>query len=124
VPFTHVRSVPAPDGRVVGEGSGLVARTGVGPVCYEDRMTVTWWQPPSSGVAGRCRLRKEGGLVTGGVELSVVPVAPHRCRVTWTERVDVAGVHSLPGGAAAEAAIGHLVFRRALRTLAREAEAA
>jgi hypothetical protein len=124
VPFTRVRSVPAPDGRAEGEGSGLVARTGLGPVVYEDRMTVTWWQPPTAGATGCCRLRKEGGLVTGEVELAVVPVAPRRCRVRWTERVDVAGVHSLPGGAALEAAVGHLVFRRVLRTLAREAEAA
>ena len=124
VPFTHVRRAPAPDGRDVGEGSGLVARTGLGPVAYEDRMTVTWWHPPTSGAAGRCRLRKEGGLVTGDVELTVVPVAPRRCRVRWTERVDVAGVHALPGGGAAEAVVGHLVFRRALRILAREAEAA
>lgn len=124
VPFTHVRSVLAPDGRKHGVGSGLVARTGLGPVAYEDHMTVTCWQPPSAGSTGRCWLRKEGGLVTGEVELAVVPVAPRRCRVTWTERVDIAAVHSLPGGAAVEATVGHLVFRRALRTLAHEAEGA
>lgn len=124
VPLTHVRREPAPDGRAEGEGAGLVARTGLGPLAYEDRMTVTAWQPPSSSLAGRCHLRKHGGLVTGDVELTVVPVAARRCRVTWTERVDVAPVHALPGGAAAEAVLGHLVFGRALRTLAREAEAA
>lgn len=124
VPFTTVFAVPAPDGRSHGEGSGLVARTGVGPVAYEDHMTVTWWQPPTSGVSGRCRLRKEGRLVTGAVELTVVPVAPRRCRVTWSERVDVAPLQAVPGGPAVESVVGHLVFRRALRTLAREAETA
>jgi hypothetical protein len=124
VPLTHVRAVPAADGRPDGEGTGLVARTGVGPVSYSDHMTVTWWQPPGPGTTGRCRLRKEGRLVTGGVELTVVPVAPRRCRVTWQERVDVAGVHTLPGGSAVERLVGHLVFARALRHLARQAEAA
>ncbi len=124
VPFTTVRAVAGPEGRASGEGSGLVARTGVGPLAYEDRMTVTRWQPPSPGVPGRCRLRKEGRFVTGGVDLTVVPVAPRRCLVTWTERADVAPVHRLPGGSAVEGVVGHLVFGRVLRALARAAEAA
>jgi hypothetical protein len=124
VPFTRVRAVPGPEGRTHGEGSGLVARTGVGPIAYDDRMTVTRWRPPGTGLAGRCRLRKEGRLVTGGVDLTVVPVAPRRCVVTWTEQADVRPVHRLPGGGAVEGVVGRLVFSRALRALAREAEAA
>jgi hypothetical protein len=121
---TTVRSLPSPDGSTGGVGSGLVARTGIGPLAYEDRMTVTQWQPPTGSQPGRCRLRKEGRAVTGGVVLTVVPVAPRRCRVSWQERVDVAGVHALPLGDMVERVVGRLVFARVLRQLAREAEAA
>ncbi|HET8615623.1 MAG TPA: SRPBCC family protein [Actinomycetales bacterium] len=124
VPLTRVHAVPADDGRSEGEGSGLVARTGIGPLAYSDRMTVTSWRAPDARAAGRCRLRKDGRLVTGEVELTVVPVAPRRSRVTWQERADVIGVHALPGGAVVERVVGHVVFARVLRRLAREAEAA
>lgn len=122
VPLTHVRTLPAADGRTEGEGSGMAARTGLGPFSYDDRMTVTQWHPPTATTPGRCRLRKQGKGVTGGASFTVVPVAPARCRVVWHEQADVVGVHSLPFGDAVEGLIGHLVFTRALRRLARQAE--
>jgi hypothetical protein len=124
VPLTTVHRVPAPDGRPDGIGSGLVARTGVGALAYDDRMTVTRWQPPSAGLPGCCGLRKEGRGVTGGVEMTVTPIAPARCRVAWHEQADVVGVRSLSLGRVVEGAVGRLVFGRALRRLARQAEKA
>jgi hypothetical protein len=124
VPLTRVRTLPADDGRTEGEGSGMAARTGLGRFAYDDRMTVTQWQPPTATTPGRCRLRKQGRVVTGGASFTVVPVAPTRCRVVWQEQADVVGVHSLPFGDAVETVVGRMVFTRALRRLARQAEAA
>lgn len=122
VPLTLVSAVPAPDGSQHGIGSGLVARTGLGPVAYDDRMTVTRWQPPSSGRPGRCALRKEGHVIAGGVRLVVVPVTDQRCTVIWHEQVDLVGLGRVPFGRVAEGVVGRLVFSRALRLLARQAE--
>jgi hypothetical protein len=124
VPLTRVRAVPAPGGDTHGEGSGMVARTGVGPLAYDDRMTVTQWQPPTATAPGRCRLRKEGRAITGGAGFTVTSLAPRRCRVVWQEQADVTGVHSVPGGPLLETVVGRVVFARALRLLARQAEAA
>jgi hypothetical protein len=124
VPLTTVRAVAGPGGGTEGEGSGLVARTGIGALAYDDLMLVTHWQPPDETGSGRCRLEKQGRAVTGRVCLTVVPVAPRRCRLTWQERVDVVGVHRLPFGDIVESAVGHVVFSRVLRRLARQAEAA
>jgi hypothetical protein len=124
VPLTRVRALPAPGGDTQGEGSGLVARTGLGRLAYDDRMTVTEWRAPTATTPGRCRLRKQGHAVSGGACFTVTALAPRRCRVVWQEQADVAGLHSLPGGPFLEAAVGRVVFARALRLLARQAEAA
>lgn len=123
VPFTRVRAVPAADGSVTGVGSGLVARTGIGPLAYDDLMQVTDWVPPTDAAAGHCRLEKQGRGVTGGAHLTVAPAGPDRCAVVWHEQADVLGVRRLPLGAV-ESLVGRLVFGRALRLLARQAEAA
>jgi hypothetical protein len=122
VPLTHVRAEPASGTR--GEGSGVVARTGLGSLAYDDRMTVTQWQPPTATTPGRCRLRKEGRAITGGACFTVTSLAPRRCRVVWQEQADVACLHSVPGGPLLETLVGRVVFARALRLLARQAEAA
>jgi hypothetical protein len=124
VPLTRVRAVSSLDARSKGEGSGMVARTGVGPLAYEDRMTVTQWQPPTATTPGRCRLRKLGRMITGDAAFTVTPVGPERCRVVWEETVKLLGFHSLPLAPAVESAVARLVFTRALRLLARTAEAA
>jgi hypothetical protein len=124
VPLTRVRALPAPGGDTQGEGSGMVARTGLGRLAYDDRMTVTEWQAPTATTPGRCRLRKQGHAVSGGACFTVTSLAPRRCRVVWQEQADVVGLHSLPGGPFLEAVVGRVVFARALRLLARQAEAA
>jgi hypothetical protein len=124
VPLTKVRAVPSPDGSCQGEGSGMVARTGLGPLAYEDRMSVTQWQPPTTTTPGRCRLRKLGRMITGDAGFTVTPVGPKRCRVVWEETVSLLGFHSLPLAPAVESAVARVVFTRALRLLARTAEEA
>jgi hypothetical protein len=124
VPLTRVRTLPAPDGRATGEGSGMAARTGLGRFSFDDRMTITQWQPPTATRPGRCRLVKQGRVITGGAYLEVAPISPTRCRIVWQEHADVLGVHALPFGDRLERAVGRLVFGRALRQLARQAEAA
>ena len=124
VPLTRVRALPAPGGDTQGEGSGLVARTGLGRLAYDDRMTVTEWRAPTATTPGRCRLRKQGHAVSGGACFTVTSLAPRRCRVVWQEQADVAGVHSVPGGPILETVVGRVVFGRALRLLARQVEAA
>jgi len=123
VPLTHVRAVPSAGGDPDGEGSGMVARTGLGRLAYDDRMTVTDWQAPTATTPGRCRLTKQGRAVSGGACFTVTPLAPRRCRVDWQEQADVVGVHRLPGGPLLETLVGRAVFARALRLLARQAEA-
>lgn len=124
VPFTRVRTLPGPDGRTKGEGSGMAARTGLGRFSFDDPMTITQWQVPTATRPGRCRLVKHGRVITGGAYLEVVPVSPTGCRVVWQEQADVIGVHSLPFGDRLERVVGRWAFGRALRLLARQAEAA
>jgi hypothetical protein len=86
----HGRSVPLTV--VTRTGSGFIARTGVGPIGFDDPMEVVRWDAPSF-----CRLEKRGSVVTGWAELSVEPLADGS-RVTWREDIHVRGVpHVLDG---------------------------
>ncbi|MFI1970659.1 Immediate-early protein 2 [Streptomyces cinnamoneus] len=71
VPLTRiVVATPSP----TGVGTRFVARTGIGPVAYEDPMEVVRWEPPAGdGGAGHCRLEKRGRVVSGWAELEVTP---------------------------------------------------
>lgn len=91
VPLTRVRVVPDGPTRV---GTLVVARTGVGPLFFDDRMEVTVWAPPSDGEPGLCRLEKRGRLVRGWAEIEVRPGPGGRTRVLWREDLDI---HFLPG---------------------------
>jgi hypothetical protein len=124
VPFTRVQALPGPGGRTTGEGTGMVARTGLGRLSFDDRMTVTQWQPPTATRPGRCRLVKQGRIISGGAYLEVAAISPTRCRVVWQEHADVLGIHSLPFGERLEQLAVRVVFARALRRLARLAEEA
>jgi len=91
VPLTRVRVVTPPPTR---EGTVIVARSGLGPLAFDDRMEVTVWRPPTDGTPGRCRLEKRGRVVTGWAELEVRPGPGGRSRVVWREEL---GVRLLPG---------------------------
>ncbi|MDG5806523.1 SRPBCC family protein [Streptomyces ossamyceticus] len=107
VPLTRVTVRTPPP---TAEGTVFVARSGIGPLAFDDPMEVVVWQPPESGEVGRCRLVKHGSLVQGWAEIEVHPVdggrgegqgddgghagAPVASRVLWREELRV---HRLPG---------------------------
>ncbi|WP_416969836.1 SRPBCC family protein [Streptomyces sp. 4F14] len=91
VPLTRVAvRTPAP----TGEGTVIVARTGLGPLSFDDRMEVTAWQPPSDTAPGLCRLEKHGRVILGWAEIEVRPGPGGRARVVWREELRV---RFLPG---------------------------
>ncbi|SOE61110.1 Ankyrin repeat-containing protein [Streptomyces sp. OV198] len=86
VPLTRVTVRTPPP---TGEGTVFVARSGVGPLVFDDPMEVVTWRPPRDGGAGRCRLVKRGTFVTGWAEIEVRPVAGGGSRVLWREDLNV-----------------------------------
>ncbi|MGN6301813.1 MAG: SRPBCC family protein [Angustibacter sp.] len=121
VPLTRVRTTSA---RPDGVGASFVGRTAVGPLGFDDPMTVTLWQPPTSVEPGRCTVRKSGRLVLGEAGFVVEPVGSTRCRVTWSEDIEIAGVRRLPFADAVTRWAGARAFGSMLRKVAREAERA
>ncbi|MFK0180435.1 SRPBCC family protein [Streptomyces xanthochromogenes] len=68
VPLTRiVVETPPPSG----PGTVFVARTGLGPLGFDDRMEITRWEPPAGGAPGVCRLEKRGRAITGWAEIEV-----------------------------------------------------
>ncbi|MDT0439618.1 MULTISPECIES: SRPBCC family protein [Streptomyces] len=115
VPLTRVRVVtPAP----TGEGTVFVARSGVGPLAFEDPMEVTVWRPPAGETPGLCRLEKRGRVVTGWAEIEVRPGPGGRSRVVWREELDVRPLPGLFDPLAAGAS--RQVFGRAVNRLLRQ----
>ncbi|MEV6168712.1 SRPBCC family protein [Streptomyces sp. NPDC051954] len=91
VPLTRVTVVTPPP---TGKGTVFVARSGLGPLAFDDRMEVTVWRPPGDGTPGLCRLEKRGRVVVGWAEIEVRPGPGGRTRVVWREEL---GVRPLPG---------------------------
>lgn len=85
VPLTRVSvRTPPPSG----EGTVFVARTGIGPVGFDDVMEVVTWRPAAGG-GGLCRLEKRGSFVTGWAEIEVSPEAGAGSTVAWREELRV-----------------------------------
>ncbi|WP_326755610.1 SRPBCC family protein [Streptomyces hirsutus] len=115
VPLTRVTVTTPPP---TGEGTVFVARSGLGPVAFDDPMEVTVWQPPVDGSPGLCRLEKRGRLVRGWAEIEVRPGPGGRTRVLWREDLRV---RFLPGFCdPALRAVSRGVFGRAVNTLLRQ----
>ncbi|MEU3145862.1 MULTISPECIES: SRPBCC family protein [unclassified Streptomyces] len=115
VPFTRVTVTTPPP---TGEGTVFVARSGLGPVAFDDRMEVTVWRPPSDGSPGLCRLEKRGRVVRGWAEIEVRPGPGGRTRVLWREDLRV---RFLPGFCdPALRAVSRRMFGRAVNTLLRQ----
>ncbi|MEU6254851.1 SRPBCC family protein [Streptomyces sp. NPDC047043] len=91
VPLTRVTVTTPPPTR---EGTVFVARSGLGPLAFDDPMEVTVWRPPTDDTHGLCRLEKRGRVVTGWAELEVRPGPGGRSRVVWREEL---AVRWLPG---------------------------
>ncbi|MFF0105300.1 SRPBCC family protein [Streptomyces hirsutus] len=115
VPLTRVTVTTPPP---TGEGTVFVARSGLGPVAFDDPMEVTVWQPPVDGSPGLCRLEKRGRLVRGWAEIEVRQGPGGRTRVLWREDLRV---RFLPGFCdPALRAVSRGVFGRAVNTLLRQ----
>ncbi|MER5750713.1 SRPBCC family protein [Streptomyces sp. NPDC002088] len=92
VPLTRVTVVTPPPTH---EGTLIVARSGIGPLSFDDRMEVTVWQPPYEDEPGLCRLEKRGRVVLGWAEIEVRPGPGGRARVIWREELRVRLLPSL-----------------------------
>lgn len=79
----HGDFVPLTSIRVTGDG--FVARTGLGPLAFDDPMEIVAFEAPSF-----CRLEKRGRVVTGWAELRVAPFGD-LTRVVWREDIHVTG---------------------------------
>ena len=91
--------------------SGFVARTGVGPLAFDDPMEIVEWDPPRF-----CRLEKRGRVIRGWAEITVEPL-DLGSRITWRE---LAATRGLVGPLRkVEAAVGRRVFDRVLERLTR-----
>jgi hypothetical protein len=122
-PLTAVRTVtPRPDG----VGAQFVARTGVGPLGFDDPMTVVDWQPPQGDAegdpAGRCEVAKSGRVVHGRAWFTVTPLAGGRSRVDWSEDVTVSPRRLTRFAAPAVSLAGRVGFAATLRAFARDVE--
>ena len=109
--FARVTDWPAhgdavPLTRITRTADGFVARTGVGPLGFDDRMDVVAWDAPR-----HVRLEKRGRVVTGWAEIDVEPT-PTGARVVWREVAHTTGVPGVLGGL--EEAAGRLLFGRVL----------
>lgn len=114
VPLTRVTvRTPAP----VDVGTVFVARTGLGPLGFDDPMEIVRWEPPTGERPGRCRLEKLGRAVTGWAEIEV-GAAGSGAYLVWREDLRVRGLpHALD---ALTARAGRVVFGRALNVLLRD----
>ncbi|MER5888152.1 SRPBCC family protein [Streptomyces sp. NPDC001941] len=111
VPLTRTTVLPGPGG---GVGTRFSARTGLGPLAFEDPMEVTVWEPPAAGRPGRCRLVKYGRLVRGWALIEVYG-SGGGARVEWLEDLRVRGLPRAFDPVLERA--GRRVFGRALDAL-------
>ncbi|MFH0521137.1 SRPBCC family protein [Streptomyces sp. M41] len=116
VPLTRVRVItPEP----THEGTRFIARSGIGPLSFDDPMEVTVWRPPAADTPGLCRLEKRGRFVTGWAEIEVLPGPGGRSRVRWREELEVRGLPRAADGLLERA--GRHMFGRAVNRLLRRA---
>lgn len=111
VPLTRITvTTPPPNGL----GTAFVARTGLGPVGFDDPMEIVRWEPPSTGGAGRCRLEKRGTFVVGWAEIDV-EARGAGSRIVWREELRVRRLPRLFDGLMVRS--GRLMFGRAITGL-------
>ena len=99
LPFTYVRVTE----------TGIVVRTAVGRVGFDDLMDIVQWDPPRF-----CRLEKRGRVVRGWADICVWPTDTGS-KVVWREVAHVTGVPRVM--ARVEKAAGTALFRRLLNGL-------
>jgi hypothetical protein len=114
IPLTRITSGMVPAAGLL-PGSEFVARTGVGPLGFDDRMVVTDVTPPVVESAGFARIRKVGGVVQGSIELRVTARPPVGSRVVWDQEISVWGVPRALGWLTAR--VSRAAYGLALRRL-------
>lgn len=123
VPLTVVRVESEQAG---GVGARFVARTGLGPLAFDDPMSVVAWETPGGDDPGdrpgRCEITKHGRVVHGGAAFSVTPLPGRRCRVEWMEDVTVSPRRLTRYAGPLVTLIGRAGFAATLRGLARDVE--
>jgi hypothetical protein len=97
-------------------GTRFVARTGLGPIGFDDPMVIESYAPPTAHDPGIARIRKEGNVVTGRITLRVTPSATGSV-VGWRQRIRVRGVPDVFGPVVAR--LAEAAYRRALEELLR-----
>ncbi|MEV8533384.1 SRPBCC family protein [Streptomyces sp. NPDC051211] len=112
VPLTKTVVDTAPPTRV---GTRFTARTGVGRLTLDDRMEVVRWEPPQPGRAGLVRLEKRGRAVRGWAEIEITALPAGGSEITWREDLRLPALPRLLDPTVA--AVGHLLFSRALDRL-------
>jgi hypothetical protein len=122
-PLTAVRTVtPRPDG----VGAGFVARTGLGPLGFDDPMSVVVWQPPAGDApedpGGRCEVVKSGRVVHGRAWFTVTPLPGSRARVVWDEDVTVSPLAITRFAGPLLSVAGRVGFTATLRAFAHDVE--
>jgi uncharacterized protein YndB with AHSA1/START domain len=107
VPFTTAEGGAA-------EGESVEARTGIGPATFLDTMVIEDWAPPH-----RVTVRHTGWPIRGAGRFDLLELPGGRCRVTWSELVDLP---LGPAGRVGWIAVGPFVrlgLHAALRRLAK-----
>ncbi|MER5279972.1 SRPBCC family protein [Streptomyces sp. NPDC002809] len=111
VPLT---TITVPTGLPTRIGTVFVARTGVGPLAFDDPMEVVRWSPPAGSRAGMCRLEKRGRVVRGRASIDVYPTHAGS-HVVWVEEL---GARLLPRWAdPLVAGAGRRIFGRVLDSM-------
>jgi len=118
-PLTAVRITTA---HTEGVGAGFVARTGIGPLSFDDPMTVTQWQPPQGNQPGHCEVQKHGRVIHGKAWFEVLPLPGDHSRVVWHEDVTVTPQRLTRYATPLLSLIGKVGFKQTLRAMARSAE--
>ena len=106
IPMTRVRILHG-DG---GLGTRFVARTGIGPLGFDDNMTVIEFDPTTTHAV----VEKTGPLLKGSAGFRIEP-AGAGCTLTWFETVHVPGLPRLLSPVVAK--VGTVLFALALGRL-------
>jgi len=101
IPFTDVRVTE----------TGIVVRTGIGRLGFDDPMDIVQWDPPRF-----CRLEKRGRVVRGWADICVWPTDTGS-KVMWREVAHVTGVPRI--FSRLEQNAGRAMFRQVLKRLTR-----
>lgn len=97
-------------------GQRFVARTGFGPVGFDDAMVVDVLVPPVGDQPGSVRITKQGRVVGGTVGWTVTPDAGGS-EVTWTQHLVIGWLPGWLDGVVG--AVGKRAYGQGLRRLVR-----